>query len=287
MSEIPDSPSACPICQRVDAKIRTLPMLQGKLSENEIEQLIKDVQNAVLKKSDNSRGIKMSEDTIVLKKANFDELYEAQKYILLLVEKMAKKESNQDAIIAALGAQVFDLMEKADATGLDVEGSGDEEGGEEKNDVVLPGEGAAPAAPAPAAPAAPIAPAPAAPAPVAPPMPAPSPCDPNAMAAAAPIAPAPAPVAPAPPAPPMGKAQYDAGYNAAVADQTRINGVPVGNFEYPAYSAPRLITEQESRMITAAEKESFGDLQAIGKTSTEELNAKLRAMGVIPTQKKR
>lgn len=267
-NKIPDKPSECPICTRVAAKIKSTELLHGKLTENEIEQLITEIQNAVLKKNDNSRGNKMANDQILINKANFDELYEAQKYLLLLVEKMADKMEKNDQIMTAMGIQLQDVIEKAEAFGMDVDEEAPEEGGEEKNDIVLPG------AQAPAEPAAPVAePAPVAP--LAPAAPAPAGCPP---CASAPVAPA------APVAPEMEIAnksqEFKAGYNVASVDAVKKNGV--SNYNYPEFGAGiRPVSAHDVTQAAGVIEKSMSEKQELGTMKPHELNARLRQMGLL------
>jgi hypothetical protein len=182
MLDKPSTARECAICQRVEARIRDVPAVKRKLTSDEIDELIDSVQGAVLKKPSN--GVTMSNETVILKKAHIDEMYDALHYTLLLVEKMADRMERHDAILVQYGAELADVMAKADAAlGLDVEEDG-EEGenfppGDAPDDLA-----AAPSADAPA-------PAAAAPAPAAPAAPSPE-LEPK-MPMAAPSAPAPGP----------------------------------------------------------------------------------------------
>ncbi len=254
MTNKPDKPEECPICQRIETKVKSLDMLKGKLSDSEIERLITEVQNSVLKKSDITRGNTMSEEKIVLTKANFDEFYEAQKYILLLVEKMANRMEKHDAILASYGSQLADVMMKAEDFDLEVsggEGADDEMGGLGE-EMCTPGCKVGGAAPAPMAPMAP---------------------DMGAMGATGAGLGAPGEVKQASNA-------YEAGYKAAQADSVRKNGVPTNPaFPYPEFGQ-RTVSAQDAKMAMGSMEKSFS-MKDLADMKPAELNAELKKRGLL------
>jgi hypothetical protein len=73
MKEKPTDPAECKICGRVEDKIKSLPIIQEKLSNDEKAYLVHEVQSAVLNKSE---GKNMAEnDTYIMEKAQFNEFY--------------------------------------------------------------------------------------------------------------------------------------------------------------------------------------------------------------------
>lgn len=272
----PDSPEDCPICHRIESRIRESETINSKLTSEEIEHLVMDVKNAVFKKSNVSRGIEMSDEKIILNKANFDEVYEAQKYILLLVEKAIARMEKHDAILASFGAQLADVIAKAEAFELDVEDEEMGEGQPEENELFSAGDEAPVAPVAPGAPGAPMAPA----APIGPPAPAQAPagCPPCDSAGPAPMA----PMAPEAPIDMMGKSkEYLAGYNMAMADSVRKNGVPVNgkSYEYPEFGAKRPVSAQDANQAAMTMEKSLS-MKELAALSPQKLTAKLREMGV-------
>jgi len=267
----PDSPEDCPICHRIESRIRESETINSKLTSEEIEHLIIDVKNAVFKKSNVSRGIEMSDEKIILNKANFDEVYEAQKYILLLVEKAVERMEKHDAILAAFGAQLADVIAKAEAFELDVEDEEMGEGEPEVNDLFTAGDEAPVAPGAPEAPMAPGAPA----GPAAPAQAAPAGCPPCEPAG-------PAPMAPEAPINMMGKSkEFLAGYNMAMADSVKKNGVPVNakSYDYPEFGAKRPVSAQDANQAAMTMEKSLS-MKELANLSPQKLNAKLREMGI-------
>lgn len=255
MSEIPDTPEECPICQRIEARIHSLDSLRGKLSDSEIENLITEVQNAVLKKNDITRGNKMSDEKIVLNKANFDELYEAQKYILLLVEKMANRMEKHDAILASYGAQLADVMMKAEDLGASLGSLDVGEGSVPVDDPLAGG----------------------------------NTCTPGCTVAGGEEAAGGAPAGEELPMDAgaskmqmsMKNNEYQAGYNAAMADAMKKNGVPTNaSFQYPEFGGKRTVSAQDAKAAQASMEKSLS-MKDLAEMTPTALNAELKKRGLL------
>jgi hypothetical protein len=114
VQEIPDTPTECPICQRVENTLKMCPLLRGKLSETELAELVREVQTAILNKEvkKTERGINMADEKYVISKASFEDFYETQDTLVSIMEKMVDRIEKQDQVILKLAGVTTELLAK-------------------------------------------------------------------------------------------------------------------------------------------------------------------------------
>jgi len=156
MSNHPEVPEQCPICNRVEERIRCSELITDKLSENEIDELVETVQASILNKKVSKRGIEMENeenDKYLITKASFEDFYQTQSIITGVLKKMAEEIQNQNMVLKKYGSAIAEIAsrlpddeyeEEEEEDDVDVNASEDEELEDEfPEDEAVPDEGGA------------------------------------------------------------------------------------------------------------------------------------------------
>lgn len=115
MSNHPEIPEQCPICNRVEDRIRNSGLITDKLSENEVDELVETVQASILNKKVSKRGIEMENeenDKYLITKASFEDFYQTQSIITGVLKKMAEEIQNQNMVLKKYGSAIAEIASR-------------------------------------------------------------------------------------------------------------------------------------------------------------------------------